>query len=47
VVAGWRRTIAKNRVAIGLSEWRPLTPRERSATKAAIARYAAFYGYLP
>jgi hypothetical protein len=38
----------KDRVAIALSTWRPLTRRERAAAQAAIERYATFYGfYLP
>lgn len=43
VVGTWARTITKQ-VAITLSPWRKLTPREQAALDAACDRYATFLG---
>ena len=41
---GWRRTFAKDRVIVDVEPSTPLTPRERTATAAAMKRYGAFVG---
>ncbi len=43
VVGTWRRTIGKT-VAIELSRWRKLAPKQRDAVEDAADRYAAFIG---
>ena len=41
---GWRRTFAKDRVIVDVDPSTPLTPRERTATAAAVKRYGTFLG---
>lgn len=44
-VAGtWRRTLGRTRVAVAVTPWRALTPRDRRDIDHAVARYAAFIG---
>lgn len=44
VVGTWSRTITPKNVAIRLSPWRKLAPRERQLVDAAAEQYAAFLG---
>lgn len=44
VVGVWRRTLARDHVAVALTLYTTLTPAQRAAVEAAVARYGAFLG---